>query len=99
MGLVWLQEIDTDSILSYEFDLQLQGRESLVREKLQKCLGYSMQIQYAVKFHVDTELPNYYARLQTAVARGIGLPAGRLPGPYTDAAPKRSLCNFSSVSE
>ena len=35
-----------------------------------------------------TELPKYYARLQTAVARDLGLPAGRLPGPHTDAAPK-----------
>ena len=39
-----------------------------------------------------TELPKYYARIQTAVVRGFGLPAGRLAGRHTDAAPQRSLC-------
>ena len=44
------------------------------------------------------ELPKYYARLQTAVARGLGCPAGRQAAPHTDAAPKHSLCYSSSVS-
>ena len=38
-----------------------------------------------------TELTKYYARLQTAVARGHGLPVGRLAGRHSDAAPKHSL--------
>ena len=43
-----------------------------------------------------TELPRYNTQLQMAVARGLGLPAGRLAGPHTDAAPKRSqLFQFS----
>ena len=42
-------------------------------------------------FILCTELPKYYARLQTAVAHGLGLPAGRLAGRQTDAAPKHSL--------
>ena len=44
----------------------------------------------------NTEIPKYYARLQTAVARGLGLPASRLAGHHTDASPKHSLCYFSS---
>ena len=47
---------------------------------------------------IYTELSKYYARLQTAVARGLGSSAGRQAGPHTDAAPKLSLCYFSSVS-
>ena len=35
-----------------------------------------------------TESSKYYARPQTAVARGLGLPAGRQPGHYTHAASK-----------
>ena len=38
----------------------------------------------------------YYARLQTAVARGLGLPASHLLRQHTDAAPKHSLCYFNS---
>ena len=34
-----------------------------------------------------------------AVARGLGWPAGRLAGRHSEAAPKHSLCYFSSVSE
>ena len=45
------------------------------------------------------ELPKYYAPLQAAVARGLGLPASWLAERHTDAAPKHSLCYFSSVSE
>ena len=46
------------------------------------------------KTHVyyTTGLPKYYARLQTAVPRGLGLPARRLAGRHSDAAPKHSLC-------
>ena len=47
----------------------------------------------------NTELPKYYARLHTAIAHGLGLPAGQLAGRHTDAAPKHSLSYFSSVSE
>ena len=60
---------------------------------------------YKLKFHIfktsifSIELPNYYTRLQMAVACGLGLLAGQLPGLHTDAAPKHSLCYFSSVSE
>ena len=46
-----------------------------------------------------TALPKYYAQLQTADARGLGLPAGRLARRHIDAAPKHSLSYFSSVSE
>ena len=53
------------------------------------------------KFLLDeyTELPKCYARVLMAVARGLGLPARRLVGSHTDAAPKHSLCYFSSVFE
>ena len=40
---------------------------------------------------LSTELPKYYAQLQTAVAHGLGWPAGPLAGHHTDAAPKHSL--------
>ena len=39
----------------------------------------------------NTELPKYYAWLQMAVTRGLGLTAGRLAGHLTDTAPKHSL--------
>ena len=42
-----------------------------------------------------TWLPKYYARIQTAAALGLGLPACRLAERHTDAAPKHSLCYFS----
>ena len=48
---------------------------------------------------LNTESSKYYARIQTAVARGLGLPPGRLAGHHTDAASKLSLCYFSSFSE
>ena len=35
----------------------------------------------------NTGLPKYFARLQTAVASGLGLPARRLAWRHTDAAP------------
>ena len=38
-----------------------------------------------------TESSKYYARIQTAVAHGLDLPAGRLVGHHTDAASKLSL--------
>ena len=44
------------------------------------------------KYKQNTELPKYYSRLQTAVARSLGLPACQLAGRHTDAAPKHSLC-------
>ena len=47
----------------------------------------------------STESSKYYARRQTAVARSLGLPAGRLTGHHTDAASKHSLCYFSSFSK
>ena len=43
------------------------------------------------KKNKNTELPKWYARLQTAAARGLGWPVGRLAGRHTDAAPKHSL--------
>ena len=42
-----------------------------------------------------TESAKYYARPQTAVARDLGLPAGRQAGHYTHAASKHSLPLFS----
>ena len=45
------------------------------------------------------ELPKYYTRLQTAVARGLGYLVGQQAGPHTDGAPNHSLSYFSSVSE
>ena len=38
-----------------------------------------------------TDLPKYYAQLETAVVRGLGWPACRQAGPHTHAAPKHSL--------
>ena len=37
------------------------------------------------------ELPKYYVRLQTAVARNLGLPVSRLVGRHTNAATKHLL--------
>ena len=48
---------------------------------------------------VNTESYKYYAWLQMAVARGLGWPSSHLTGHHTAAAPKHSLCFFSSVSE
>ena len=48
---------------------------------------------------VCTESFKYYARIQTAVARGHGLPADRQAGHYTHAASKHSPCYFSSFSQ
>ena len=48
---------------------------------------------------IHTEVPKYYTWIQLAVTRVLGLPAGRLAGCHTDAAPKHSLCYFCSVSE
>ena len=45
-----------------------------------------------VRGDLTRDLREYYARLQTPVASGLGLPSGRLAGPHTDAAPKHSLC-------
>ena len=47
----------------------------------------------------NTESFMYYARQQTAVARGLAWPARRFTGRQTAAARKHSLCFFSSVSE
>ena len=41
---------------------------------------------------LNTELPKHYARLYTAVALGLDLPACRLAGHHADAAPKHLLC-------
>ena len=41
----------------------------------------------------------YYARPQTAVARGLDLPTRGLAGRQTAAASKHSLCYFSLFSE
>ena len=38
-----------------------------------------------------TELPEYYTCIQTAVARGLGLPAGQLAGHQNDATSKHTL--------
>ena len=61
----------------------------------------SKKYQYNFMYRVlsYTESSKYYARIQTAVARGLGLPAGRQAGRLTDAASKHSLCYFSSFSE
>ena len=48
---------------------------------------------------IITESSKYYARMQTAVARGLGLPAAWLVGHYSDAASKHSLCYFRPFSE
>ena len=45
----------------------------------------------------STESSKYYARIQTAVARGLGLPTGRLAGRHTDAASKHSLLLFQFI--
>ena len=46
-----------------------------------------------------TESFKYYARIQTAVAGGLGMPAARLAGHHSDAASKHSLCYFRSFPE
>ena len=46
-----------------------------------------------------TQSSKYYARKQTAVARGLAWPARRLTGRQTASASKHSLSFFSSVSE
>ena len=78
------------------------------KKELWKC-GYA-DLQYFTKvstisfinakdFNIQ-RFPNpNYVQLQTAVACGLGLLGGRLPGLHTDAAPKHSLCYFSSVSK
>ena len=65
-------------------------------------VSFSFNLVYyyrPIVFPGNTGLPKYYVRLQTAVVRGFGLPAGWLAGHHTDAAPKHSLCYFSSVFE
>ena len=42
-----------------------------------------------------TESSKYNACIQTAVARGLGMPTRRLAGHHSDAASKHSLCYFS----
>ena len=46
----------------------------------------------ATSLILSTELSKYCARLQTATARGLGWPAGRLAGRHTDAVLKHSFC-------
>ena len=48
---------------------------------------------------LSTESSKYYARIHTAVARGLRLPAGRLAGHQTAAASEHSLCYLSLFSE
>ena len=48
---------------------------------------------------VSTESFKYYARPQTAVARGLDLPTSGLAGRQTATASKHSLCYFSLFSE
>ena len=45
-----------------------------------------------IRHYPFTESSKYYARQQTAVARGPGRPARRLTGRQTAAVPKHSLC-------
>ena len=76
--------------------------------KQEQCLTYELvpflktkkevRTVYLVFFNVSiyhTGLPKYYALLQTVAARCLGLPACRLAGSHSDAAPKHSLCYFS----
>ena len=63
------------------------------------CNNNFSMFNICVYIYIYTDLPKYYARLQTAVARGLGLPAGRLAGRHTDATPKHSFYYFISVSE
>ena len=49
---------------------------------------------YTFVFILRAESSKYYARIQTAVTRGLGLPAGRLAGHHSDTASKHSLCYF-----
>ena len=44
-----------------------------------------------------TESSKYYARIQTAVARGLIVPAARLADHHSDAASKHSLL-FQAIS-
>ena len=44
---------------------------------------------------LSTRSSKYYVRIQTAVARGLGLPTHGLAGRHTDAASKHSVCYFS----
>ena len=47
----------------------------------------------------STESSKYYMRIQTAVARGLALPAAQLAGHRSDAASEHSLCYFNSFPE
>ena len=62
-------------------------------------LSPSVGLNKFLDIYIYIELPKYYARLQTVVARGFGFPVGRLPAPHIDATLEHSLCYFSSVSE
>ena len=76
-------------------DLNLQMQRVNVLVLLQ--LPYNSYLHSQIKIN-STESSKYYARIQTAVARGLGLPAGRQAGHYTHAASKHSLSYFSSRS-
>ena len=54
---------------------------------------------YDLMWAHGTESSKYYARPQTAAARGLGLPTRGLAGHHTDGASKHSLCYFSSFSK
>ena len=54
------------------------------------CKGYG---------YIYTESSDYYARPQTAAARGLDLPTRGLAAPQTAGASKHSLCYFNLFSE
>ena len=57
------------------------------------------QEKSAAAFTHYTESSKYYARIQTAVSRGLSLLAARLAGHHSDSTSKHSLCYFRSFSE
>ena len=61
--------------------------------------NHSIFIKRVIYMYTHTESSKYYARMQTADARGLALPTGRLAGQQTDAASEHSLCYFSLFSE
>ena len=93
-----------------QYDTPLAGRQasqgherqpSICMRNIWESLYFTMYFTFTIVVIIqeDTESSKYYARIQTAVAHGLGLPGGWLAGRHTDAASKHSLCSFSLVSE
>ena len=74
-------------------------QNTLLSNELNIDSALHMDFNFYLLLNLSTESSKYYARIQTAVARGLGLPTRRLAGHHSDAASKHSLCYFSLFSE